>query len=437
MKKLFRTTCAMLGTFVIITSVHADTSKNTSISPPSLSKTWIQIGDSSYAGVQAEKLILARIREIEETRKTPEDKQKFLEQFSIKLLKIAGIYEKKDWGIAPNYWIKWIGWMSWEYSDIAKIFRAVEIDIKNEIANPGTTFTITQYLDKVDSFVGSCWWNMSREDFINAMENFNIDSNIRALLLDFFDGQATTDSRKKVYEKWRTEGKTAFLFTSSYESDINKKFGRWSDSVLQKAIEWGVTNVFGTGKINIGYYYRAYSLAWNYKGKIAREEFERLMKKWELEPEVQKIALDMFDGKLNIYHWKEIVNRKWEVISNGPATSVIGNKWANVDNDLNAMLAMAKTNNERFYINISYDTARSTPGTWWKSEAVAVDYMIHGYWSKNSDMIRLSKNKKNPKDYLAKVDAIIKQAVDDSIAWKIGIQYLGEAFKKLPKDFTE
>lgn len=91
MKTLLRTTCATLGTLLMIISVHADTS----VSSPDLSTLSVKIGAKTYSGEEAKTLLLSRVKTMENARKTSTDKQKFLEQFNTKLSKLAGAYEKR------------------------------------------------------------------------------------------------------------------------------------------------------------------------------------------------------------------------------------------------------------------------------------------------------------------------------------------------------
>lgn len=88
MKTILRTTCAILGTLVIIASVHAETPMNTSASL-SLSNISVKIGAKTYTGEEAKNLLLARVKAMKDTKNTTEEKQKFLEQFNTKLSKLA------------------------------------------------------------------------------------------------------------------------------------------------------------------------------------------------------------------------------------------------------------------------------------------------------------------------------------------------------------
>lgn len=88
MKTILRTTCAILGTLVIITSVYAEAPMNTSISFD-LSNISVKIGAKTYSGEEVKNLLLARVKAMKDTKNTIEEKQKFLEQFNMKLSKLA------------------------------------------------------------------------------------------------------------------------------------------------------------------------------------------------------------------------------------------------------------------------------------------------------------------------------------------------------------
>lgn len=64
------------------------------------------------------------------------------------------------------------------------------------------------------------------------------------------------------------------------------------------------------------------------------------------------------------------------ITQTSPAISSVG---SNVGEDLRAMLTMAKTPIQTFYINVLYSTVKSSPSTGWKSQDEAVSYMFNKF----------------------------------------------------------
>ena len=138
MKTILRTTCSVIGTLVIFTSVFADNSVTLS-SSSELSKISVKIGAKMYSGDEAKTYLLGRVKTMKEARKTTEEQKIFIEQFITKLSKLAGAYEKKSGS---------------QYSDVAKVLRAIENELKKDVSgsvdntrNNSTIVTVTTATD--------------------------------------------------------------------------------------------------------------------------------------------------------------------------------------------------------------------------------------------------------------------------------------------------
>lgn len=94
----------------------------------------------------------------------------------------------------------------------------------------------------------------------------------------------------------------------------------------------------------------------------------------------------------------------------------------NIERDYHDMLAMAKTQDQTFYVNVNYGTIKSMPSIGWKDRETAINYQLQSH-------------RQSLEMYPKTTRAIIIQAVDDALAKRVGTQYLEEAFKRLQDTF--
>lgn len=116
------------------------------------------------------------------------------------------------------------------------------------------------------------------------------------------------------------------------------------------------------------------------------------------------------------------------VTETGFNTSAVSNNiWVggNVNTGYESMARLAKTPIQWEYVDILFATLSKAPSIWWKDETTAINYMINYRFS--SDY----------KSWPVIMKLLITKAVKDWMAGRTSDKDIIEAFKTLPKDFSE